>query len=143
MRLDELKVDVAKQEDGDWVDNVPELEGVRLKVRGLNNKAYEKLQRQLIAAVPRGQRMRGPGGTMDPEVQDKITSRCLLNTILLDWDGITEQNGVGEVPVPYSKEMAEKLLFERQYRRFRDAVIWAATIVGETDQEIKEDAVKN
>lgn len=143
MRLDNIEIDTVSLEDGDWIDNIPELENLRLKVRGLNNRDYRNLERRLIAAVPRKKRMNA-GGTMDVEEQDRITNTCILNTVLLDWDGLTQQNGSDhEIPILYSKEMARKLLFEPQYRRFRDGVIWAATMVVERDRSKQEEVVKN
>jgi hypothetical protein len=137
MKLSELTVDVDRGEKGAWVDNIPELEGLRLKVRSNNNADWRKLQARLMDAMPRKKRL---GGRLDPDEQDRVISTCLLNTCLLDWEGL--ENGTGE-PLPYSKELARKLLFEPEYRRFRDAVIWAAAIVAEEQAEEEEDAKGN
>jgi hypothetical protein len=83
-------------------------------------------------AVPRKKKL---GGRLDPDEQDRIISSCLLSACLLDWDGLEDDDGK---PLPYSKAMAQKLLTEPQYRRFRDSVVWAASIVAENltiDQE--------
>lgn len=141
MKLDDVKIDVVKQEEGAWVGDIPEFEGVRLKVRGINNHDYRKLERKLISTMPRSRR----SSTMvDPDEQDRITNQCLFQTCLLDWDGITDTNGSGiEEPVPYSKDMARKLIFEPEYRRFRDAVHYAASIVVERSEADREDITKN
>lgn len=136
MDLNDLRIDVSRQEDGGWVDNIPEMGDLRLRVRGLNNASWRKLQATLYNAVPRNKR---PGGQVDPDEQDRITGICLRDTCLLDWDGVT-QNGE---PVAYSRELANKLLTDPQFRKFREAVIWAAMTVAEQDAADAEDARKN
>jgi hypothetical protein len=132
MKMSELAVDADRQENGAWVDDIPEVQGLRLKVRGSNNVDWRRLQAKLMDAVPRKKKL---GGRLDPDEQDRIISSCLLSACLLDWDGLEDDDGK---PLPYSKAMAQKLLTEPQYRRFRDSVVWAASIVAENltiDQE--------
>lgn len=137
MKLSDIRIDVSRQEEGDWVENIPEFEGLRLKVKGLNNKSYRKLERQLMGQIPRAKRI---GGTLDSEEQDKILATCLWQCCLMDWEGVT---GDDEQPLPYSKEMARKLLFDPEFRRFREAVVWASTIVVENRQADQEEIAKN
>ncbi len=125
MKLNDMAVDPERQENGAWVDDIPEMEGLKLKVRGSNNADWRRLQSRLIEAVPRKKRI---GGRLDPDEQDRIMSSCLLNCCLLDWEGLEDDDGK---PLPYSKPMAQKLLYEAQYRRFRDGVVWAASIVAD------------
>jgi hypothetical protein len=137
MKLSDLTVDAERLEKGAWVDNIPDMEGLRLKVRGANNVDWRRLQSRLLNAVPRKKRL---GGQLDPDEQDRITATCLLNACLMDWDGLEGDDGK---PLPYSKEWASKLIMEPEYRRFRDAVIWAATMVGEENNLDHEDAMGN
>ena len=137
MKLDELKIDTDKLEKGDWVENIPELEGLRLKVRGVNNKAYRKMERQLLETLPRSKRRYG---RLNIEDQDRITTQCLLNSCLDDWDGLFNDNGTA---IPYTREMAQQLLTEPEYRRFRDAVLWAANVVVEDQATDEDDIAKN
>lgn len=137
MKLTELAVDADRAENGAWVDDVPEMQGLRLKVRGSNNADWRRLQAKLMDAVPRKKRL---GGRLDPDEQDRIISSCLLSACLLDWDGLEDDDGK---PIPFSKQMAQKLLTEPQYRRFRDGVIWAASIVAENTEADKEDVSGN
>ncbi len=133
MKMSELAIDSARLETGAWVDDIPEMEGLRLRVRGSNNADWRRLQTKLIEAVPRKQRL---GGRLDPDTQDRITSSLVLNTCLLDWEGLEGDDGQ---PVPYDKKMAEKLITDPQYRRFREAVVWAASVVAEqTDIDMKD-----
>ena len=132
MRMSELAVDADRQENGAWVDDIPEVQGLRLKVRGSLNADWRRLQARLTDAVPRKKK---PGGRLDPDEQDKIISSCLLSCCLLDWEGLEDDEGK---PILYSKQMAQKLLNEPEYRRFRDSVIWAASMVAENTAEDKE-----
>lgn len=137
MKLSELKVDPQRIENGAWVDNIPEMEGLRLKVRGAFNADWRKLQSRLVAAVPRQKRARGQ---LDPAEQDRVMSIVLRDACLLEWDGIEGDDGQ---PLPYSKEKATELLTDPQYGKFREAVIWAAnTVADQRESDIEED-VKN
>lgn len=137
MKMSELKIDTAKVEQGDWVDKIPEMQGLRLKVRGSNNKDWRRLQGRLLDAVPRKKRV---GGRLDPDEQDRITSTLLLSACLLDWDGLEGDDGQ---PLPYSKEKANEFLTDPQYGKFREAVVWAATVVAEQQETEREEDTKN
>lgn len=137
MKMKDMAVDTDRVENGAWVDDIPEMEGLKLKVRGSNNVDWRRLQARLVDAVPRKKR---PGGRLDPDEQDRVIALCLLNTCLLDWDGLEDDDGKA---LPYSKQMANTLLTEPQYRRFRDGVIWAAGVVAESDKVNKEEASGN
>lgn len=137
MKLNDLTVDPVKVEDGDWVSDIPNLEGVRLKVRGLGNAKFRKLQARLFDAVPRAKRV---GGRLDPDEGDRIAGICMRETVLIDWDGITDDDGL---TIPYSKDLAGTLLSDPAYRPFRDGVAWAAGVVGEQNTAADEDDAKN
>jgi hypothetical protein len=135
MKMKDVAVDAGRAETGAWVGEIPDMEGLRLKVRGSGNKDWRRLQMKLIQTVPRKRRM---SGNLDPDDSDRITTLCLLNTSLLDWSGLEDDDGK---EIPFSREMAEKLLTEPDYRRFREAAAWAANWVAEqTQDELEEDA---
>lgn len=134
MKLNDICVDPVKVEEGAWVDNIPELEGLRVKVRGINNKDWRRMRARLIEAVPRKRKI----GGLDPADQDRITAVLLRETSLLDWGGLDGDDGK---PVPYSKDVAGKYLSDPKYEKFREGVLWAATNVGEQiDESIGTDA---
>lgn len=126
MDLNELAVNVEAIEKGAWVGDIPGMGQLRLKVRGLGNSDYRTLQERLTAAVPRHKRS---AGRIDPKEIERITAECLLQTVLLDWDGL-ERNGE---PVPYSQDLARELLTNAKWQRFRDAVAWASGMVADDD----------
>ncbi|MGN6549760.1 MAG: hypothetical protein ACTHJ3_07695 [Pararhizobium sp.] len=137
MKLSEMKVDAAAVEQGEWIGDIPEMGDLRLKVKGVPNKAFRNLQAKLIQALPRGKRV---GGQVDADEMDRITGICLQETVLLDWSGVEDEDGSA---VPYSKEKAGALLTDPQFSRFRVAVQWAASIVGDGAAEEQAADEKN
>lgn len=128
MKLNDLKIDAVKAEQGAWIKDIPDLGDLELKVRGLNNADYRRLQTQLMRALPRALRS-------DPVEQDKITARLLAETVLLEWKNLD-----GET---YSKERALEILADPNYAPFRDGVVWAATMVAERQADDVGADVKN
>lgn len=129
MKLSDTTIDVDRLENGGWVGDLPEMDGLRLKVRGLFNEQWRKMQDKLTQAVPRQRRV---NGVIGPEDRERIFNACLRETCLLDWEGLFEDDGT--TPISYSKEFANKLMTEPQYRKFRDAVSTAANNVAENNQ---------
>lgn len=130
MRISELEVDQKVVEEGKWVSNIPELPGVRLKVRGANNKDWRRMGQRLVNALPRKFRM---NGVIDPDESDRISAMILLNTGLLDWEGIEADDGS---PIPYDKKRAAQYLAGE---RFRTGVQFACDLVAQgIEEEIEE-----
>lgn len=123
MKISDVRVDPSKIEAGAWIGDVPEFETVRFKVRGLGCSEQQKLQRRLFEGIPRSRR---PKGRISDDDQERILNRCLVEVILLDWDGLQNDD---DSPLPYSREMAEKFITDPAYRKLREAVIWAADAV--------------
>ena len=137
MKLSEIKVDPAKIEAGAWVDEIPEFDGMRLKVRGLGCKEMQKLQRSLFEAIPRSRR---PKGKVSQEDQDRILDRCLHEVILLDWEGLQNDD---DTPMAFDKAKALTFITEPAFKKFREAVIWAADTIANDKAEAVEAAVGN
>ncbi len=111
MKISELEVDQKIVEEGNWVSNIPELPGVRLKARGSNNRDWRRLAQRLINAVPRKLRV---NGILDPDEADRISATILLMTGLLDWEGIEDDDGQ---QIPYDKKKAGQYLAGERFRR--------------------------
>ncbi len=133
MKIEELELsDDQKKlvEEGRWVDNIPELAGVRLKVRGSNNKDWRRMAQRLINAVPRKLRA---NGVLDPDEADRVSATILLATGLLDWEGIEAADGS---QVPYDKKKAALYLAGE---RFRAGVQYACDQVAQgVEDEVEE-----
>ncbi len=140
MKLSDIRVDAKAIEAGDWVDinplQFPGMDGVRLKVRGAGNADYRRLQSKLFRALPVSD---------DPVKQEEagaaITTELLLRTVLIGWDGIFEEDGV--TPLPYSVELAERLLADPEMRVLRDAVAFAGALIATRKKQTRDEAVKN
>jgi len=134
MRMDDLKVDIGRLEDGDWVDGIPEMGALRLKTRGIGNKQWRKLQAKLNAATPRNKRD-------DPDEMERILATLIRDTALLDWDGIEGPDGK---PLPFSKDQANEYLTNPEYdRKFFNAAVYAASVVADKNKIAIEEDAKN
>jgi hypothetical protein len=134
MKLSDVKVDSALIEQGDWVENIPELPGIRIKARGSNNIDYRILEAKLVREIPQSQRVDG----VPPAAMDKIAGRLLLETVVIDVEGFTEADGV--TPIKYTRELGEQLLLDPDFRVFQAGAAYAGSIVGrrrKADQEIE------
>src|SRR5690348_8895033 len=89
MKLSAIKVDSKLAEQGDWVDGIPDLPGIRIKARGINNADYRLLEAKLVREIPRGDRLEG----LKPADQDRITGTLLLETVVVDVEGLEEDSG--------------------------------------------------
>jgi hypothetical protein len=136
MDIQGVKIDPAKVEAGDWVGSIPQMGDLRLRVRGVNNSDWRKIQSRMLDAVPRNKRS---GNRIDPAEQDKIMTALLRDAGLVDWENLMDSGAA----VPYSKEAADKYLTDPAWSPFRDAVLWACTEVGHDRAKALDDDLKN
>jgi hypothetical protein len=141
VKISDIRVDAAKIEAGDWVGDLaelfPGLEGVRLKVRGTGNADYRRLQGKKLRKVA-SLRL---GADKEQEAALAVTNELLAETILLDWDGIFQEDG--KTPLAYAPELAAQLLTDPEMRIFRDAVVYAGNLVASRKKDPGDDAKKN
>jgi len=137
MKLSSFKRDTVRIEQGEWIGDLPGMGDLQVKVRGLNNADFRLLQAKLIQAIPPKRRRRG---FIHPDDMDRIMGRCLLETVLLDWKGITDEVGK---EVPYIRELAEEILTSGNYPEIRVAIEQAALLVGEDQSDADEELAKN
>src|SRR5262252_734052 len=86
-----MKIDPALTEQGDWVENIPDLPGIRIKARGTNNSDYRALEAKLVREIPRAERIEG----VSPKEQDRIAGQLLLQTVVLNVEGGRRQQAAG------------------------------------------------
>lgn len=139
MKLSDIKVDSAQIESkqGDWVENIPDLVGIRIRARAANNADYRLLEAKLVREIPQGQRLQG----IAPAEQDRIAGTLLLETIVCDVDGLTEDDGT--TPLAYSKELGKTLLLDPDFRRFQAGAAYAAAVVAQRRKADEGTEVKN
>lgn len=122
MKLSAMKVDSKLIEQGDWVDGIPDLPGIRIKARGTNNLDYRILEGKLVREIPRTSRVEG----VTPADQDRIAGRLLLETVVIDVEGLEDEAGA---PMKYTRELGEKLLLDPDYRVFAAGAAYAGSVV--------------
>jgi hypothetical protein len=71
------------------------------------------LEAKLIRENPRADRLEG----LKPADQDRIMGTLLLETVVIDVEGLTEDDG--KTPVTYSRELGKQLLLDPDYRVLR------------------------
>jgi hypothetical protein len=137
MEISAFKRDSNNVKAGQWIGDIPGMGDLRLRVRGLSTPTAVAYRSRLERAVPRNERDRD--GSLKPEQMVEVFSKVMLEHILIDWDGIT-QNGK---PVPYSKELATEWLTNPDFRPFADAVAWAAGVVDRGGEETEGELGKS
>ncbi|WP_395326939.1 hypothetical protein WBP06_09500 [Novosphingobium sp. BL-8H] len=116
----------ADLSEGDWIGDIPDMDGIRLKVRSTNFKPF----RVATAGLARrsGKKMGTDEGLMSFNI---ATGKPLAEHILLDWDGLTE-NGK---PLKFDAKKAVAILTADDDHgigaKFRRAVEWAGDQVAE------------
>lgn len=138
MKLSKIRSGVAKAEAGAWVRNLPidGLDDLALKVRGAFNNDAVRLQGKLIAELPKDERK-----PLSPENEVRISAELAVETILLDWAKLEDENGK---PIPFSKDKARELLTDPDIGHvLRNAVGFASRIVASQGEEELEADAKN
>lgn len=124
-------------EAGVWVDRIPNLGEVELRVRGMSSDLYKSSLEEALRLVPR--KLRDRDGTPFLSERKRIITDLLHRVILLDWRGITEDGKV----LPYSRERAQQWCTDPSYAHFADAVVYAASIVDNGQAELEEEVTGN
>lgn len=128
--IKELELDPEKEKRGVWVEYA---EGFRIKLARWNNPQFRTCLDELtagnLAFAQRSRRSRS--------YTTETIKKAMARHILLDWEGLEEENGTGElVAVPYSEEKAFELLSRSEI--FCDDVIDISSRI----DLFKTDAVK-
>lgn len=129
-------VDVA---GGEWVDDIPNHPGVRLKVRSRNYKPFNVAHDGLLRSF-------GKRATQahNSQIYQAKAGELLAQHILLDWENAVQVKGK---PAKYSKDIAVKVLTSVDERgmgqTFRDVVAYAAGIVADNHLGMAEDIAGN
>lgn len=125
MKLSDIRIDIDAVENGAWVNEIPDMGDLELKVRGLDCTAaralLERKARLRAGSVPA--RLAEQANAVNRE-NDR--SDLLETVVLMDWRNLADDG----TPVLYSPEMARRLIRSPEFRPFRLAVIWAGNRVG-------------
>lgn len=124
--------------EGEWIDDIPNMDGIRFKVRSTNYKPF----RVATAGLARrsGKKMRTDEGIVSFSVS---TGKALAEHILIDWDGVTK----GGKPLKFDQKQALEILTADDDfgigQAYRTAVEWAGDQVAERIAEQAKEAAGN
>jgi hypothetical protein len=133
VKVSAIKAKNERKEKGAWINELNEIEGVSVKVRGMNNVDYNRRLTEISRDLTPEQRV-------DPDTQREVQTQLLVETVLLDWKGVEDEDGK---PLECTPAMALKILSDPDMLIFRTAVIDAAINVTARGIEKLESAAKN
>ena len=128
MKLQDARDITTKIEQGAWVRNLPNLPGVAVKVRGWGNSDHRRIRAKMATETP-------PEQLSDPQIQDALQARAILETILVDWSGFDD--------CPFTRENAEMVLHDSTLAVIRAGIEYAAGTVALEGKASLDDDVKN
>ena len=131
MKLSEIEVDVQREDEGEWRD-LALLPGVRAHLKSAHNPDY----RRCLAHKLRRLQRKGGARTIDPLAIEKATNEAILEKLLTDVEGVTDDQGM---PIAYSPELGKEWMLKRKYRRFQQAIQAEVDEVGLDELEELED----
>ena len=137
MKRSSLKLDLDAVDNGKWVGDIPDLEGVRFRVRGTEYLPYQKAMRNAMMTTGRRQRLQQ---TVDMDKFTAVQGRLVSEHLLLDWDGIEDDDGAA---FPCTKEAALEAMTDRAYRPLQRGVLYAIDIVDTGLTDFQEEAEGN
>jgi hypothetical protein len=145
MSLAKIRAEGKRAIEGAWVNG--QIHGLgdelQLKVRGRWNPEFRALHAKLQAQVPNSRKTRTEFGMeITPAEGDRIITECLIETVLVDWKGLTLTDDDPE-QLPFSKEKARELLTDPELAPFRDGVLIASGHVAKEGKEVFEADAKN
>jgi hypothetical protein len=137
MDIQSIKKDSAAIAEGQWVENIPGMGDLTLKVRGSSANYVMAVRARKQRNAPNEDRAADGSLTVDATL--RIETEVLYEAVLLDWGGLTD----GGQPVKYDSALAKEWLTNPDFRDFADAVVWASGVVSRTTKAVKEKAAKN
>lgn len=137
MDIQSIKKDSAAIAEGQWVESIPGMGDLRLKVRGSSATHVMAVRSSKQRNAPNEDR--APDGSLTVLANLRIETEVLHEAVLLDWDGLTD----GGLPVKYDAALAKDWLTNPDFRDFADAVVWASGVVSRTTKAVKEKTAKN
>lgn len=137
MDIGNIRRDVAKIEQGDWVDDIPGMGDLRLLVRGMSAPEVIAHQSALSRSAPAHKRNRDNSLTV--EASTEIMALTIAEKVLLGWENL-ECDGE---QVEFSVDLAKQFMTNAELSPFADAVVWAANVVDRSKAARAEDTSKN
>lgn len=137
IKLSSLRADLEKERKGTWqsaLSIIPDPD-VQFLVSSIHLPAYTSARNISLQRLSRVHRNAPPDDIVMTEI-----GRLFAEHILHDWKGLAGDDGE---PVPYSKELALKLLTDPAHRDLIRAIEHCAGEAGRVDVDFIEGEVKN
>ncbi len=135
VKLSSLRSDSQREREGDWVPALDIGPEVQYFLRSTNLPAFK------IARDHHGQKLaRTYGDNIPDDILAEVYGKLAVEHLLMDWKGFVDDE---ENDIPFSKETAQKILTDPEYRLVRASVYFAATKVGRDEVEFVGTAIKN
>ena len=131
--LGKLKVDGDAIENGDWVDDIPDLGDIALLVVGSDSIRYAEAQEKHLSQMSVEQKN---------DLSQTERRAWLANTLadcVDDWKNVV----IDGEPVDFDRERLREMLLDQDYLRLRNGVAWACQNVGQRVAKDTKDAVGN
>lgn len=110
-------------------------DGLSVTITRLKNPQFRKMYANLTKPYERQMRQ----NTLSEEIQNKILTQCLIETVVMNWSGLT----LDDKEIPYSKENAYKILSDPELADFRDLIVDLAGDAQNFREELLEESEKN
>lgn len=133
MKLSSIKVNSAAINGGAWVP-VPWLDGVRFKVRGLENTGYQKRRADLIREAMLQAKTEGTPADQVITINQEI--EAFVERLLIDWEGLTDDDGN---PIQCTPEAALGYFKDPDLIDLWNAAYWASQQVRNAKVEALEE----
>jgi hypothetical protein len=130
---DIYETNLELEKEGTWVEITKE---IKVKVAAIGNKnhleAIEKFSK------PYKGQLRTK--SIDPDIEEDIYVKALAKAILVDWQGITDEEGN---IIAYNFDNAYALLSKPSMKRFKADILFMARETETFKKDTKEQAEKN
>ncbi len=135
------KIDDKQIQHGGWVGEeygtpIPGWDDLCLRVRGYDSAAYRLARAVKMKSLKEENYEQGE---LKPEVGDRLFRETLDETILLEWKNLND----GKKPFPHSKEAQASLILDPDNKPLRDAIDYAAIVIGNQRKKVEEKIEKN
>ncbi len=141
MKLSQIRLAGRREVQGEWRELT---KGLRFKIAAGVNAEFERCLRELDPVLMREvARVQAAGEALSEDLSarfSELDTRAIARTVLLDWDGLEEEDGT---PIPYSVEKAEEILLDPDCRPLLRFVRKQARIGFDIEKLLREEAEGN
>lgn len=146
MKLSDIELDLSAVDEGIWVHDIPDLPGVSFCVRGSEYIPYKKAMARFhtASAVTSTRRNRvaqlRSTADLDAEKFGEFMAEQVAKHLLIDWEGIEDDEGAAILPTP---DMVLRALTDRSLAVLKRGIMFAVEVVDTGLAAHREEAAGN